>query len=85
MPDEDQLFLHPRKPPAYDEGHPTGSELGLLMARRRGADAARADRFRRVGCAPVLRACVQLELTNEEAAAPLAPQPERPCLSELPQ
>ena len=33
MPDEDQLFLRPRKPPVYNERHPTGRELEFIMAR----------------------------------------------------
>jgi hypothetical protein len=31
MPDEDQLYLHPRRPPRYDEQYPTGSDLEFIM------------------------------------------------------
>jgi hypothetical protein len=29
--DEDQLYLRPGNPARYEERHPTGSELGLIM------------------------------------------------------
>jgi hypothetical protein len=31
MPDEDQLYLHPRDPPQYDERHPAGSDREFIM------------------------------------------------------
>ena len=33
MPDEDQLYLRPRRPPRYDEQNPYGSELEFIMER----------------------------------------------------
>jgi hypothetical protein len=78
--DEDQLYLRPGNPPPYDERHPTGSELEFIMWQiaklrrdlvhaaiwaRRGGDRRHRD-------VVALRFGMQLELTDEEAAALLA-------------
>ena len=33
VPNEDQLFLRPAKPPRYDEQNTTGAELEFIMER----------------------------------------------------
>jgi len=45
MPDEDQLFLRPSKPPTYDERCPHGGDIEFLIQRVNSLPAA-ADLWR---------------------------------------
>ena len=74
--DEDQLYLRPGNPARYEERHPTRSELELIMWQiaklRRDLARARCGGDRRHRDVVAIRCGMQLELTDEEAAALLA-------------